>query len=212
MPYKNVDDFELDGPHALAELVTYIAPLTFRRWQKMPEPLAHDQVNLDTLLDWVPGSPIRLKAASASYRRQLGRRQLVFERLSDYVRDALASPRYTMAGIGPAGTMIEVPRELANQVTIDIERNTLSTPDGGMVWRAVVVRSAMLGAISPEPATPRVSRGRKGWQRTKVRDYIDAHYPGGVPDSLKNAALVDELRGAKIIASARTVSRARGRK
>jgi hypothetical protein len=201
VPYKNVDDLELNGPHTLAELITYIAPLTFRRWQKNPEPLAHPrttrnsgQVLIDSLINWTPDSPIRLKAPrEAIYRRQLdldGRRHLLFERLSDYVRDALASPRYTMAGIGPAGTMIEVPRDLADQVVIDFARNTLSTPDGGAVWRAIVVRTTS-AASSLEIAAPRtaVAKPRKptyaeirAWYVERVAKHPPDCLPPSRPD------------------------------
>ena len=74
------------------------------------------------------------------------------------VRNVITSPAAMTQGIRPDGSLAEVPRSIAKQLKIDLERNTLSTADGGVVWRAVVVRipASSLEADSEQtaPATP----------------------------------------------------------
>jgi hypothetical protein len=185
MPYKNVDDFELYGPHTLAELVKHIAPLTYRCWARSkppaPRPVISDQVNVDSLLDWTPGSPIRLKGTA-----RCGRREAIFGRLSGYVRDVLASPRYTVTGIGPAGTPLDVPCDLANQLVTDLEHNILSTMDGGAVWRGVTVRTAPAaagGTAAKDPSvSPSVGRRREwDWDAAMAHLTAVAATRGGLP-------------------------------
>jgi hypothetical protein len=68
------------------------------------------------------------------------------ERLHTAVYGVIASPSARTQGIRPDGTLGDVPRAIARQLKIDFENNTLSTPDGGVVWRAIVVHAAVAGS------------------------------------------------------------------
>lgn len=79
-------------------------------------------------------------------------------RLHIAVREIIASPNVTTRGIRPDGALVEVPRNIATQLKLDLENNILSTADGGVVWRAVVVRipapSLEVASEQSRPATP----------------------------------------------------------
>jgi hypothetical protein len=216
MSSRNADDFSLeDRAHTLSELADIVAPRTYDYWllaadllAELPPPRAavvtSDQVDLASVLDWTPGSPIRLKAgvvrnsqdASSVRRGEIeGRRETLFKRIAARIRDAIASPRCFTAGIGPAGTLIEIPRELANQVVINLEHNTLSTMDGGMVWRGVVVRTP-IAANAADAIAPRRTAGAKRSKREAVKTFLRETYPDGIPSAVKNETLVGDIAGA----------------
>lgn len=188
MPYKDIDDSELNGPHTLAKFAERVAPRTYHHWLKTtellgPTPLQRamgvSDASLDSTLEWTADGGISFYGPRWKRRRQIKeRREMLFERLSDYLRDAIASTRFATAAIGPAGTMIEVSWELANQAVIDIERNTLSTPDGGIVWRAVTVRTVPAAAAGDIAAkgrsvSPAVGRPR-AWDWDGALAYLAA--------------------------------------
>lgn len=177
MTNNTTDDVPLgQGSYTLADLAGLLAPRAYDYWSLVSEQLTRpvldrDQLISKSLIDWVPGSPIRLNTGlgphryvdlSAARRRALeGRREALFRRISSRIRDAVASTRCVTVGIGPAGTLIEVPRVLAAQVVIDLEGNTLGTLDGHTVWRAVTVRAiaeAELSSLS-NPASPNAFDG-----------------------------------------------------
>jgi hypothetical protein len=69
----------------------------------------------------------------------------------------------------------EVPRTIAQQLKIDFDNNTLSTPDGGVVWRAVIIRDA----VDIAPAARSESRGEALYQR--IREWHLSAFPNGTP-------------------------------
>ena len=177
MPYKNVDDLNLDGPHTLAELLQRIAPLTYRCWARIKSPAPwpiNGRVNINSVLDWTPRMSVVAR-----------RRVALLERLSDYVRDALASRRYKLAGTGPDGNRLDIDRDLANQLVIDLDGNTLRIRDGGFVWRAISVRMT----TPPEAGAPKRRAGAKPSKSEAVKGYVRKHYPDGVPHDVKNESI-----------------------
>jgi hypothetical protein len=70
---------------------------------------------------------------------------------------------------------------VANQVVIDLERNTLSTPEGGFVWRAIVVRMANPPVTTTKPTDilPQKVNGDGGSQTARCRADILLVFPDG---------------------------------
>jgi hypothetical protein len=141
------DDSNEDKSFSLAELADDVAPRTFDLWNRTTRELAwvkrrwlflnnpRDEMNIDGLY-WVPGIGLR-----RTRQRQLNeRRERLFAWLCGNLREAIGSSRCTTTGIGPMGNPIVIQRELAPQLVIDLDDNTLATPDGGMIWRAIRVK------------------------------------------------------------------------
>jgi len=76
-------------------------------------------------------------------------------RLHIAVREIIASPNVTTRGIRPDGALVEVPRNIATQLKLDLAKHILSTADGGVVWRAVCCPHSCAfagGRLGTEPA------------------------------------------------------------
>jgi hypothetical protein len=94
-------------------------------------------------------------------------------------------------------------------------RLRLQSADVQRIWppiEASLEQPSIVTAKALEPSAQRQSAGRKPVQRNRARGWIDAKYPKGVPEALSNAALVAAMKDDKIVASERTVIRARGGK
>src|SRR5262249_38438518 len=89
----------------------------------------------------------------------------LLSRLLDAVRNVIASPSALTQGVRPDGTLVEVPRAIAQQLKIDLENNTVSTSDGGVIWRAVFVRAREYRPVSkaPPPLVDPVGGCRVTW-------------------------------------------------
>jgi hypothetical protein len=192
MSIKPVDALDnLDGPHTLSELAEHVALRTYRYWLKTAELLApslfENPSNLDSGFEWTADGGLSIHGPRWRRRREInGRRERLFERISDRIRDALASPRYTVTGIGPAGTSLDVPRDRAKQIAVDLDGNTLSTQDGGFVWRAITIRTTTPAAV----VAPKRRAGAKSSKREAVKGYVLQNFPGGVvPHDVKNEAI-----------------------
>ncbi len=97
------------------------------------------------------------------------------DRIYRAVRNVIASSHARTEGVRPDGTLGEVPRTIAQQLKIDFDKNTLSTPDGGVVWRAVIVRDV----VDIAPAARSESRGEALYQR--IREWHLTAFPNGTP-------------------------------
>jgi hypothetical protein len=191
MSIKPVDVLgNLDGPHTLAELAEHVAPRAYRYWLKTagllaPSPFERALGNPSNLgIEWTADGGLSIHGPRWRRRREIEwRRERLFERISDRIRDALASPRYTVTGIGPAGNPLDVPRDRAKQIAIDFDRNTLSTQDGGFIWRDILVRTA-----TPAPM-PKRRAGAKPSKRDAVKAHVLKTFPGGIPATVKNDAI-----------------------
>jgi hypothetical protein len=95
------------------------------------------------------------------------------DRIRRAVRDVIASTDACTEGVRPDGSLGEVPRTIAQQLKIDFDNNTLSTPDGGVVWRAVIVREV----VDIAPAAKSESRGEALHQR--IRKWHRSAFPNG---------------------------------
>lgn len=71
-----------------------------------------------------------------------GRRALLFGRISMWIRAAIRSQKCITRGMGPTGLRVDIPRDLAPQLVVDLEGNTLRSPDGSLIWRLVTVEVA----------------------------------------------------------------------
>jgi hypothetical protein len=172
---KSVDDFELDSEsYTLEELAWGIARRTYDFWETASVKLA--DLEEPSTIDDIIGRVLRERTETIQrfdynglrriegesdlrYRRrlQLQRwKEALFERISDRIRSVIGSPDVVTRGIGPTGAPLEIPREIASQIVIDLKTNTLSTPDGVVVWRAVFVcrtaKALPAPPIEPEPA------------------------------------------------------------
>ncbi len=132
---------ELLGEHAhtLDELARRLTWRTYRLWFRARR----------ALLD-VPYVATRAREIE-------GRRLLLHGRISQWICAAVASPVCRTMGSTPAGERVEIARELAGQLIVDLTNNTLTSRDGGLVWRAVTVScvAPVSGAAAvPVTATP----------------------------------------------------------
>ena len=113
------------------------------------------------ILDWTPGGVVQtngntndtLEAFKAldsfRIRRRLAvldrredmerRRAALFRRIAGRIRYFISSNDCTVQGIGPAGSVVEVPHAILPQLEIDLRCNVLCTVGGGIKWEAVVV-------------------------------------------------------------------------
>lgn len=94
-------------------------------------------------------------------------------RIHRAVRNVVASTDARTEGVRPDGTLGEVPRTIAHQLKIDFDNNTLSTPDGAVIWRAVIVRDV----VDHAPAARSESRGEALHQR--IREWYRSAFPNG---------------------------------
>jgi hypothetical protein len=202
VPDKNVDDFELDSePYTLEELAWGIARRTYHFWETASDKLADlekpsavayiirsihgERINTIDRFEY-HGILRRLEGESdLRYRRRLQLQRwkdALFERMSNRIRAVIGSARFGTWGIGPTGEQHEIARELASQIAIDLKANTLSTPDGGVVWRAVFVRQTAKALPAAASEQQRVGRPRKwDWERAMAYLVARANKPDGLP-------------------------------
>lgn len=107
--------------HTLDELARRLTWRTYRLWFRARRALSD-----------VPRGATRAREVE-------GRRLLLHGRISQWICAAIASPVCRTMGSTPAGERVEIARELAGQLSIDLTNNTLTSRDGGLVWRAVTV-------------------------------------------------------------------------
>jgi hypothetical protein len=144
-----------DKPYTLEELAQRFEPQIYEDWKKELQARRLDALD-SGFTSWGRRdaaaylADVRQGTEFSKGARDERRFNDLRRRLHAAVRDVIALPLYKTTGIGPMGNVIEIPRERANQLLIDIENNTLSTPDGGMIWRAIVVRS-QAARLPPQP-------------------------------------------------------------
>lgn len=155
---------ELLGEHAhtLDELARRLTWRTYRLWFRArralldaPDSALREETSRVAFLE--PAEIVRRGATRA--REVEGRRLLLHGRISQWICAAIASPVCRTMGSTPAGERVEIAREIAGQLVVDLTNNTLASRDGGLVWRAVTVScvapvsAAVPAKASPAPAT-----------------------------------------------------------
>jgi hypothetical protein len=114
--------------------------------------------------------------------REKKRYEALVDKVYGAVRGAISSPSILTQGISPEGKLVAVPRVVAPQLKIDLSKNTLSTPDGGVVWRAVLVRAATDDVGQPGPDRKAGGRPRKwDWDGALIFLIARANTPDGLP-------------------------------
>ncbi len=155
---------ELLGEHAhtLDELARRLTWRTYRLWFRArralldaPDSALREETSRVAFLE--PAEIVRRGATRA--REVEGRRLLLHGRISQWICAAIASPVCRTMGSTAAGERVEIARELAGQLSVDLSNNTLTSRDGGLVWRAVTVAcvapvTVPASAVVPVTATP----------------------------------------------------------
>jgi hypothetical protein len=142
--------------------------------------------SLDEMKDW--------GKKSKRYDQVLRRSEVLHTRLLTVIRDVIASSDYRTEGIGPAGTVLDVPRAAAHQLKVDIESDTLATA-AGWVWEKVTVMRSAAGAKSQTKSRPKRA-DRKELQRL-TRQLIEEIYDGKLPPSYTTTPTVQRRLAAE---------------
>ncbi|MGZ5909210.1 MAG: hypothetical protein ACXWLB_05000, partial [Reyranella sp.] len=160
-----------DKPYSLDALGAQLDPKTHREWKKALNARAEAFLKGESGM----GSSFRRSATRTitdllyrvepnEVQKQQARIDTALAKLNILLGDIIASDDYRTEGIGPAGTMVDVPRRIAHQLKIDMQDNTLTTLDDGMIWRAVTVRgnASVEGTATahPSPAAKSAAIGR----------------------------------------------------
>jgi hypothetical protein len=136
-----------DKPYSLDALGAQLDPKTHQEWKEALNARAEAFLKGESGM----GSTFRRNATRTitdllyrvepnEVQQQQTRIDTALAKLKSQLGDVIASEDYCTQGIGPAGTMVDVPRGIAHQLKIDLEANTLGTPDGIIIWRVVTVR------------------------------------------------------------------------
>ena len=107
---------------------------------------------------------------------------MLLTRLHSAVRGVIASAGYITEAIVADGSVVEVPRSRAGQLKIDLENDALSTMDGGILWRSVMVRAAsdILG-VSEKPLLATGRKRKWDWDGAMAYLVAQANHPDGLP-------------------------------
>jgi hypothetical protein len=179
---KPITDLSADKAYTMLELVEHLRPLTLYHWRKATEWLSEEADREYGWGGWKrrPLELTELLALSRSVRlprhEQLRRRcALLFAGLRRAIQDAIASPHCAVKGIGPDSNPVEIPRELGPQLKINLEKNTLTTLDGGIVWRGIMVRRI---PSAGDVGIPQPPFDGKDWQMRQVRALLLTKFKG----------------------------------
>ena len=150
-----------DKPYSLDALGAQLDPKTYQEWKEALNARAEAFLKGESGM----GSTFRRNATRTitdllnrvepnEEQKQQRRIDTALGKLKSQLGDIIASDDYCTRGIGSAGNMVDVPRGIAHQLKIDMQDNTLSTPDGGVIWRAVTVRPSAPAMPDHDGAKP----------------------------------------------------------
>jgi hypothetical protein len=182
-----------DKPYSLDALGAQLDPKTYQEWKEALNAKAQAFLKGESGM----GSTFRRNATRTitdllyrvepnEVQKQQTRIDTALAKLKSQLGEIIASEDYCTQGIGPAGTMVDVPRGIAHQLKIDLEANTLGTPDG-VIWRAVTVRTvpgAAAGDIAAKSrsVSPAVGRPREwDWDAAMAHLTAVAATKGALP-------------------------------
>jgi hypothetical protein len=177
--------------YTLGQLAFRLEPEIYRDWKATVEARRKEAVFGSSFPSWERSQAAAYLAdlqhgtCHSQFTKDERQFNELLTRLHSAVRQVIASTDYCTQGIGPAGTMIDVPHGMAHQLKIDLEANTVSTQDGGMIWRGVMVRAA----TDQAPALERRGQERRTLGRPRKWDWDGALFflvarantPDGLP-------------------------------
>jgi hypothetical protein len=195
-PMGGASEPPVGKPRSLGELASDLDPESYAEWQSARQAMA----NAIWIGDAGLGSRVEDRGPQL-YRNQRSGAQKAQQSINDAsaklnaaIRGAIASLHYRTEGVGPPGTMSDVPRDISDELVVDIEAGKLATAAGWVWTQVTVTRSAVAAKSQVERQPKRVDR--KDLQRL-TRQLIEEIYDGSMPPSYITTPAVQERLAAE---------------